>query len=141
MDTRRNTIVLYLLLMTIGAFGQLSSEPMASVILVKDGQTTSKETTTTLPKTYYHHYRLSGTYTGLMIEIASSELPMERTNPLFRQFGKVYYDKLDEGGYSYVITTDFTHKKSLRKFFERVIQPKITSARMIEYRSGKRYIL
>jgi len=99
--------------------------------------TTKKPTT----KSTRFHQRLSGTFSGLAIELIAADLPLERSFPLFRQFGNVYYDKLNEGGYSYVIKTDFEDKKSLEKFYKNVILPRNKEAKMVEYKFGKRNIL
>ncbi|MFT4759068.1 MAG: hypothetical protein ACI9XO_004385 [Paraglaciecola sp.] len=100
-----------------------------------------KKSTRITKRTYRFHQRLSGTHSGLAIELIASNLPLERTLPLFRQFGNVHYDKLAEGGYSYVIKTDITDKKSLKKFYETIILPRNVNAKMVEYKFGKRNIL
>lgn len=100
-----------------------------------------KKSTRTPKKTYRFHQRLSGTFSGLAIELIASDLPLERSLPLFRQFGNVHYDKLAEGGYSYIIKTNITDKKSLKKFYKTVILPRNPDARMVEYKFGKRDIL
>ena len=87
------------------------------------------------------HQRLSGTFSGLAIELIAADLPLERSLPLFRQFGNVHYDKLDQGGYSYIIKTDFEDKKALEKFYHTVILPRNAKAKMVEYKFGKRNIL
>ena len=80
-------------------------------------------------------------FSGLAIELIAADLPLERSLPLFRQFGNVHYDKLDQGGYSYIIKTDFEDKKALEKFYHTVILPRNAKAKMVEYKFGKRNIL
>ena len=88
---------------------------------------------------YRFHKRLSGTHTGYTIEIGQSDRPLERKDPLFRQFGNVYYHKMTNGIYSYLITTEFHDKKSYEKFYRTVILPRNANAKMIEYKLGKRH--
>ncbi len=82
--------------------------------------------------------RLSAIYDGYVIEVGTSEYPMKRANPLFKKFGKIYYHKLREGGYSYVIKAEFSDLKSVRRFNNTVIKPKVNEARIYEYDMGKR---
>ena len=49
------------------------------------------------------HKRFPQLFTGMAIEIAASTYPMDKASPVFRQFGNVLFEKLPEGGYSYLI--------------------------------------
>lgn len=100
-----------------------------------------KKSTPKPTKSTRFHQRLSGTFSGLAIELIAADLPLERSYPLFRQFGNVHYDRLEEGGYSYIIKTDIEDKKSLEKFYKNVILPRNEQAKMVEYKFGKRNIL
>lgn len=79
-------------------------------------------------------------YDGYVVQIAASEYPMQRDEPVFRQFGNVYYDKLREGGFSYVIMTHFSDLKSALDFCENVVRGKVADAKVIEYDNGVRTI-
>ncbi len=94
-----------------------------------------------LPSVYRYHKKISATYDGFAVEIATSEYPMERTEPVFRKFGKVFYHKLRKGGYSYVILLDFGKEKEAAKFCKNVIAPKVERARLIEYDQGERKVV
>ena len=59
---------------------------------IQKKQTTSK---TTIPHYYKHHKKLPLTHSGIVIELTTSDLPLKRNFYLFKQFGNVYYDKLD----------------------------------------------
>jgi hypothetical protein len=94
-----------------------------------------------IPDYYRHHKRMSSNYEGFAIELTTSSLPLKRNYILFDQFGSVYYDQLEKGGYSYCIQANFSSKKSVERFFETVILPKAPEAKLIEYRKGKRKYL
>lgn len=150
MYIRRTSLLLALLFVAAISFAQTASNNTSTSIptdandLLATRYTPKKSTYTAKPtpkKTYRFHQRLSGTYSGLAIEIIAADLPLERSLPLFRQFGNVHYDKLAEGGYSYVIKTNITDKKSLKKFYETIILPRNPDAKMVEYKFGKRTIL
>jgi hypothetical protein len=146
MYIRRTSLLLILLFVASFSFAQTSSN---NTFASSNGNANDllatrfspKKSTYTPKKTYRFHQRLSGTFSGLAIELIASDLPLERSLPLFRQFGNVHYDKLTEGGYSYVIKTNITDKKSLEKFYKTVILPRNPDAKMVEYKFGKRDIL
>ena len=146
MYIRRTSLLLALLFVASFNFAQTASNNTSTSISADANDLlatryTPKKSTRNPKKTYRFHQRLSGTYSGLAIEIIAADLPLERSLPLFRQFGNVHYDKLEEGGYSYVIKTNITDKKSLKNFYETIILPRNPDAKMIEYKFGKRNIL
>ena len=63
---------------------------------------------------------------------------MNKTNPLFRQFGNVFYEKLPEGGYSYLIMANFSSKEAGLEFVKNVVKPKAEKAKLIQYSDGNR---
>ncbi len=89
-------------------------------------------------KVYRMQKRLSAVYDGYAIEVASSELPVEKSHPIFRNFGKIYYQRLNGGGYSYLIKAEFKDLKSVKHFAEAVVKPKMPYARIFKYKKGKR---
>jgi hypothetical protein len=94
-----------------------------------------------IPDYYRHHKKLPSNYEGYAIELTTSALPLKRNYFLFDQFGNVFYDKLEEGGYSYCILANFSSKKSVERFLELIILPKATEARLLEFKKGKRKYL
>ncbi len=82
--------------------------------------------------------RLSTIYTGYAIELANSNLPIDRYHPIFRQFGNVQYEKLPEGKYTYLITGDFSSDKAALEFLERIIKPRVPGAKLFYYKQGRR---
>ena len=94
-----------------------------------------------VPDYYRHHKKISSSYEGFAIELTSSALPLKRNYFLFDQFGSVYYEKLDDGAYSYCIKANFSSKKSVERFLETIILPKAPEAKLVEYRKGKRKYL
>ena len=87
------------------------------------------------------HKKLSGTYNGYAIEVATSDYPLDRSNPVFRQFGNIHYDKLDRGGYSYLILGRFSSDESALHFMNYIIVPKAKNAKLIHYKDGTRKVV
>ncbi len=91
-----------------------------------------------ITSTYRYHKRLASTHSGIAIELTASNFPLSRDYPIFKQFGNVYYDKLKQGGYSYLIKTNFKNWEAAEKFLSEIILPKAPEARVIEYKTGVR---
>jgi|GEM_PF-6491113 len=91
-----------------------------------------------ITSTYRYHKRLASTHSGIVIELTASNYPLSRDFPIFKQFGNVYYDKLEQGGYSYLIKTNFKSWEAAEKFLNEIILPKAPEARVIEYKTGVR---
>ena len=85
--------------------------------------------------------RLPALYSGYVIELDLAVYPLDRKNPLFRQFGNVFFDKLPEGGYSYCIMANFSSVQAIEQYVEKMILHRAPEARVIEYRNGKRKLL
>ncbi len=84
------------------------------------------------------HKRFPQLFTGMAIEIATSTYPIDKANPVFRQFGNVFYEKLPEGGYSYLIMANFSSKDAALEFTQKVVKPKVEKARLIQFNEGIR---
>ncbi len=80
-------------------------------------------------------------FSGMAIEIATSTYPMDKSNPIFRQFGNVFYEKLSDGGYSYLIMANFSSKDAGLEFLKNVVKPKAEKARLIQYSEGNRKVI
>jgi hypothetical protein len=91
-----------------------------------------------LPSVYRFHKKLPAMYNGYAIEIAKAEYPMGKSEPIFKKFGNVKYHKLHEGGYSYLITTDFKNVEDAQAFYESIVKPKVETAKLIRYEYGIR---
>ena len=85
--------------------------------------------------------KLSYIYSGYAIEIASSNLPLDKYHPIFKQFGNVYYHKLNEGGYSYMILAEFSSEDAALDFLRNIIQPRAKSAKLLLYKAGNRKVI
>jgi len=94
-----------------------------------------------IPDYYRHHNKMSSNYEGYAIELTTSTLPLKRNYFLFDQFGSIFYDKLNDGAYTYCIQANFSSKKSVERFLETIILPKAPEARLVEYKNGKRKYL
>ena len=94
-----------------------------------------------VPAANRFHKKFPQLFNGMAIEIAASTYPLDRANPAFRQFGNVFYEKLQEGGYSYLIMANFSSKAAALHFVESVVKPKTEGAKLFEYKDGIRKVL
>lgn len=136
------TLLIFILL-TFGslAFGQetASLESGNSVFAPAVGKPEKKAAPA--PAASRFHKKFPQLFNGMAIEIAASTYPLDRSNPAFRQFGNVFYEKLQEGGYSYLIMANFSSKEAALHFVETVVKPKTESARLFEYKDGIRKVI
>ena len=65
---------------------------------------------------YRHPQRLSALYTGYAIEILQIRLPLEAADPLFRQFGNLFYEKIGHGNISSTLTPHNRLKAATLRF-------------------------
>ena len=87
---------------------------------------------------YRHHKKMSVTHSGIVLELITSDLPLKRNNPLFEQFGNVYYDRLDKGGYAYCILTNFNKLSAAKRYLQQMILPHAPTAKVVKYQLGRR---
>ena len=88
--------------------------------------------------TYAYTKRIPALYSGYVIELATSDLPLTRDYEAFKNFGKVYHDKTQEGYYSYVIIADFNKKESVEDYVKNIVAHRIPDTKIILYKNGKR---
>lgn len=74
----------------------------------------------------------------MYVELITSDLPLKRDHPLFKQFGNAYYDVLEEGGYSYSILTDYADTEKAKKYLDRMIKHRAPMAKVVKYQLGRR---
>jgi len=91
-----------------------------------------------MPSFYRHHKKLPLTYSGIVLELTTSDLPLRRDDQLFKQFGNVHYDKLDGGEYAYCILTNFNDLKKAHGYLQQMIIPRAPAAKAVKYQLGKR---
>lgn len=96
--------------------------------------------TNTTKDFYRHHKRLPVTFEGYVIELTTSDFPLNRDYHLFEQFGKVYYDQVPGEGYSYIILIDFSSKKAIEEYIGNIVIHKAPEARLFEYKKGSRIL-
>lgn len=101
----------------------------------------SKKTPTPTTSTVRTHKRFPQLYSGWAIEIATSTYPMDKSEPIFRQFGNVSYEKLPQGGYSYLIKANFSSKEAGLEFLKNVIKPRAEKAKLIQFNDGIRKVV
>jgi len=92
------------------------------------------------PTHYRHHKRLPLTHSGIVLELTTSELPLQRNNPLLIQFGNIYYDQLESGEYVYCILTNFTDVKKAKGYLKEMILPRAPAAKVVKYQLGRRKV-
>jgi hypothetical protein len=93
---------------------------------------------TKTPTYYRHHKRLPVTHTGIVIQLSTAELPLQRNHPLFKQFGTVHFDLLKEGGYAYCILTNFKDLNKAKKYLKQMIVHRAPDAKVVKYQLGRR---
>jgi hypothetical protein len=90
-----------------------------------------------LPIVFYRKAKkLSAAYSGYAIEIANSDRPLLQTDPIFKKFGSIIFDRKEDGKYVYLIPIPFSTKKSTESFLENVIKPNSPDAKLVEYKKG-----
>lgn len=134
-------LLLLLLCSAYGATAQIQIQEFTFAKLV--AQRTETNTTTTRPAKkiaayYRQHEKLPAQFSGLAIELTTSDLPLRRDYFLFKRFGNVYYHRLTAGGYSYCILPNFSSKKAVEHFLETVVIHRAPEAKLIKYKKGKR---
>jgi len=90
------------------------------------------------PAAYCHPNKIPQTFTGYAIEIATTRYPLRNSENIFRQFGNIFYQKLREGGYSYLIKVNFSSEDSAWSFIDSVVLPKAPGAILYQYKEGHR---
>ena len=122
----------------VGQYYQGNPAPTYEWIKQVTLQVNEQPTRKVIPDYLRHQDRLPATYHGQVIELLISERPLQRQHPLFRQFGKVYYDQLEDGRYAYCILSQFRSKKELKTFLDTMIKPRASTARLVSYKKGQR---
>lgn len=91
-----------------------------------------------IPYYYRQHKKLPTFYTGFVIELTTSDLPLRRDYSLFEKFGNVFVDHMEkEGGYSYMIT-GFRNEKAAESFLKNIVIHRANEAKVIYYNKGER---
>ncbi len=107
----------------------------------KKSLATLSEREEAVPHRHSHHKKLSASFSGYMIELIQSDVPLSRAYPLFNHYGNIYYSKMRDGKYSYSIAVQFATRKEMRKFLNNVVKPNAPDAKLVFYRTGKRKVL
>ncbi len=83
--------------------------------------------------------KLSAAYEGFAIELAATDFPLSRENALFRQFGRVFFERGEDGKYHYLILAqNFSGKKAVEEFIAKIIKKRAPEAVAVEFKLGKR---
>jgi hypothetical protein len=59
-----------------------------------------------------------------------------QTDPIFKKFGNIIFDRKEDGKYVYLIPIPFSTKKSTESFLDNVIKPNSPNAKIVEYKKG-----
>lgn len=125
----------------------LSAQEDSFFVLHESTESTESANTTNNQKAFYpkrvptfykHHKKLPLTYSGIVLELVTTDLPLKRDDQLFKQFGNVHYDKLDNGGYAYCILTSFSNLKKAHDYLQKMIINRAPAAKAVKYQLGKR---
>ncbi len=116
----------------------LNQEKKQVVSINKQSLTTPN--TTKIPLYFRHHKKLPVAYSGFVIELVTSDLPLKRNHSLFKQFGNVYYDKLEGGKYAYCVLTNFNNRRVAGQYIHNIIARRAPKARVVEYVRGRRKV-
>jgi len=108
------------------------------VSLKSETKATVKPNSNTNTYAYAYTKRIPALYSGYVIELATSDLPLTRDYEAFKHFGKIYHDKTQEGYYSYVIIADFNKKESVEDYVKNIVAHRIPNAKIVLYKNGKR---
>jgi len=92
------------------------------------------------PNYFRHHKKLSVTHSGIVLQLVTSDLPLKRDHPLFKQFGNVHYDALDGVGYAYCILTNYEDIHKAKDYLKRMILPRAPAAKVVKYQLGRRKV-
>ena len=93
----------------------------------------------TIPHYYRQQKKLATFFTGVAIELTTSDLPLYRDYVLFERFGNVMMAPLKNGGFSYVIT-GFRNEKAAKSFLKSIVIHSAPEAKVIVYKRGKRKV-
>lgn len=91
-----------------------------------------------VPSYFRQHKIMPVNFSGFVIELLQSEEKLERNYPLFKRFGNVHVQQLENGKFSYCIIANFNKAKSLKIFVEDIIVPLAPEAQAFKYKKGKR---
>ena len=97
-----------------------------------------KEKKQPLAYAYAYTKRIPALYSGFVVELTTSELPLTRDYEIFKNFGKVYHDKTQEGYYSYLIIADFNKKEAVEEYIKNIVAHRVADAKIFLYKNGKR---
>jgi len=90
-----------------------------------------------IPYYYRQHKKLATFFSGYVIELTTSDLPLRRDYPLFEKFGNVFVCPLKDGGFSYVIK-GFKSDKSAKSFLKNIVIHNAPEAKVFQYNKGVR---
>ncbi len=133
-------IVTFCLFFTFDAFSQdiFASTNETNPKIEKEINRGSENTySKEIPEYFRHHKKLKSYFTGCAIEITTSDLPLQRDYFLFERFGSVRVDRMERGGFSYLIT-GFTNEKAAKDFCDLIARPQAPESKVVRYVKGRR---
>lgn len=103
---------------------------------------TEKTTVTASEKTakftgYAYTKKIPAFYSGYVIELTTSDVPLTRDYEAFKSFGKIYHNKTDEGYYSYFILADCNKRESVEEYVNNIVLHRVPQAKIIDYKNGQ----
>ena len=139
-NNTKNLLTAVLIGLSGMAFAQTGTSNYSTkfVSLKSEKKVAEKPKSSTNTYAYAYTKRIPALYSGYVIELTTSELPLTRDYETFKNFGKIYHDKTQEGYYSYVIIADFNKKESVEDYIKNIVAHRIPDAKIILYKNGKR---
>lgn len=110
-------------------------EPTPKVIYYAPGASAKTDVQPTYARTAK---KLSAAYEGFAIQLFETDFPLSRENALFRQFGRVFFERGDDGKYRYyILAQNFSSKKAVDGFIKQIIKKRAPEAKSVEFKMGK----
>lgn len=134
-----NTTAFFAILFALSPLG--ASAQLISGDIYAAANPLPKEKTATSLTSLRNHKKLPQLFSGYAIEVSYSDYPLDPADPIFRQFGNVVYQKLQEGGYSYLVIGRFSTREGALQFMKAVMLPRVEDARLFEYVDGQRTVI
>lgn len=82
---------------------------------------------------YKRAVRISAAFKGFAVQVAKTDLPLLRQDPIFKQFGNIVFDRNESGQYIYLIQTEFTTRQNAEDFVRQVVSKKVANAEVRAY--------
>ncbi|MGK0388884.1 MAG: hypothetical protein ACI94Y_001616 [Maribacter sp.] len=141
-DIRFLTVVAFMMFFMAGTVSAQNNEELAITTEKKGAFNESADESDEIIEDeiahyYRQHKKLPSFFSGYVIELTTSDLPLRRDYVLFEKFGNVMIDQLEEGGFSYIIQ-GFKNEKAATSFLNNIVIYNASEAKVVLYEKGRR---